>query len=124
MQESPALRVLFAADECYSPAQVGRDLLLGEGETWPFHGAGAPHAMKEACALSWLLQVALESRGKWESDARHEGRAAASRAVGKHIPVLSCSKKLIPLAMGRGVSSRMLLGLEAEASVVLCCDQA
>lgn len=95
-----------------------------KGGPGPSVGQEPPHAVREACALSWLLQVDLESRGKWESDSRHEGRAAASRAVGKHAPVLSCSKKLIPLAMARGVSSRLVLGLEAEASVVLCCDQA
>lgn len=57
MRKSPASCELFAADESFSPAQMERDLLRGErGEPWPFCGAGAPPAMKEACAV--VLAVA------------------------------------------------------------------
>lgn len=56
MQELPASSALFAADESYSPAQMGRGLLVGEGGTWSCHGAGAPHAMREVFAV--VLAVA------------------------------------------------------------------
>lgn len=101
MREAPALCVLFAADESFSPTQMERDLLRREGGR---PGRIPAPMMEAACAV--VLAVAgrfvEQCEGKRESASRCRGRAAARRAVGKRIPtfILLLLEPLVPFGSG------------------------